>query len=733
MRKICAFFLAAVLMLGISVPASAAESLDSRLAKVTLAVKNTLDIPDTFDEFYGSLSEDEYSPYWALNWSNDTEWINVTANESGKVFMYQYYSSDDYDYSYPGSYYFRHSFDPVFPKVTRKMAKPYAEAFIAKVLTAGESVTLEESGETPSNETSYSYTGTLKINGLNSPFSVYVTVRTSDMKILDFSRSDLYTSVQGGIPSPEASITADRASEILSGTYKLEPLYLITEQDKPAHVVYVPLHSMSSVVDAKTGEIVDTTFYYPLYGGRGMFDEAGSMAADLNTGLTPAELEGIAKLEGVYTGEELDAIIRSQRILGVTDDFLFTGVSYYLNRETDEVTAYVSFTAENQDPEDYGISYENSDRYAPSGETISIYKSFDLDGKTGALKTASTYYDKTYSTTTESLAGPLDSAVQNWLRSNFADEFASCELYDSSGVSGTVPQDSYTYCQKVNGYFYTGNSLNLAVNTFTGTIDRFSIYWNDEITFAPADGVISVGSALNTYSKAYAFALGYTLKPVREQADDYRYYPAVYEIILSYSPVFDGYITGVDAITGELIAERYETGDMTISYNDLGSGYAKAKIEALAEYGIGFYSESFKPAQGLTEKDMILLLLSAAGYRYLYSEIDDNILDQVYQNAYSFGILQKGQRSPDRPVTRVEMVRTLVGITVYSEAAKIKGIFDCGFTDDRDISENDYGYVAIAKGLKIISGNTDGSFRPNETITRQEAAVMLYNFMSRDI
>jgi hypothetical protein len=130
---------------------------------------------------------------------------------------------------------------------------------------------------------------------------------------------------------------------------------------------------------------------------------------------------------------------------------------------------------------------------------------------------------------------------------------------------------------------------------------------------------------------------------------------------------------------------------------------------------------------------MILLLLSAAGYRYLYSEIDDNILDQVYQNAYTFGILQKGQRSPDRPVTRVEMVRTLVGITVYSEAAKIKGIFDCGFTDDRDISENDYGYVAIAKGLKIISGNTDGSFRPNETITRQEAAVMLYNFMSRDI
>ncbi|NLO48578.1 MAG: S-layer homology domain-containing protein [Clostridiales bacterium] len=731
MRKTFAFILALILSLGISAPASAAESLDSRLTKVTLAVKNTLDIPDTFDAFYGSLSEDVYAPFWSLYWSNEIEQLNVTANESGKVFMYQYDSREDNDY--PVTFYYRSLFDPIFPKVTRKMAKPYAEAFIAKVLTAGESVELEERNESPSNERYYSYSGTLKINGLDSPFSVYVTVRTADLKITDFSRSDLYTSVQGTLPSPEASITPDKASEILSDTYELEPLYVVTDQEKPAHVVYVPQHSMTSVVDAKTGEIVSTSLYYPLYGGRGLADTAeAGMKADHNAGLTPTELLGISKLEGVYTGEELDTMLRSRAILGVTDEFSFTGVNYYVDNETDEVTARIDYWAEGQNPEVYGAFSDNSSQTSVPDNTLSIYKSFELDAKTGILKNVYTYYNGKYDEAIDAQANPLDSAVESWMKTNFSDAFSACELYFSSAASNIVAQDSYTYCQKVNGYFYTGNSMNVTVNTFTGTIDNFSMYWNDEISFAPADDVISVDSALNTYAEAYMFTLGYTLKPIEERTDYSGYYPAVYEIILSYSPVFDGYITGVDAITGELISERYETGDMIIIYNDIGSSYARAKIEALAEYGIGFYADSFKPTLGLTEKDMILLLLSASGYRYLYDDIDDNSLDRIYQSAYSLGILPRDQRSPERPVTRIEMVRTLVGITTYAQAAEIKGIFDCGFTDDGDISDSDYGYAAIAKGLKIISGNTDGTFRPNETITRQEAAVMLYNFMSRD-
>ncbi len=746
MKKTLSILLVILLALGISLPAAAAETLDSRLTAVTLAVKDTLDIPDTFDEFYGTVYEDQYTPYWSLNWSSDNEQLYITANESGKIFSYQYYSSirDDYDeYSYS----YQPGFQPIFPKVTRAAAKPYAEAFLNKVLTEGESVTFETYAEQPSDPDAYSFSGTLKINGLDSPFSVYLTVRTADMTVTDFSRSDLYTSVSGTIPSPVPSITPEDASTILSGTYELEPLYIITENDKPAHVVYVPRHGMDSVVDAKTGEIVTASPYYPMW-ERGLYGSAPAMEADMNTsGLTPAELEGIAILEDVYTGEELDAILRNEAIFGVTDDFIYQSTDYYVDRETDEVSASVSYQATINNPSAYGLpEYDQIREEKPEGEII-IYKSFELDAKTGNIRGAYTYYygvNGEYSAQTT--VNPLQPAVETWLKANFAEEFSASALYESSVISSAITQDSYSYCQKVNGYFFTANSLNVTVNTVTGTIDNLSVYWDDSVLGGGGGGggggpggggggaaeeIVSADAALRTYADAYSFKLGYTLKPVGEPSEDY-YSAMVYEMILAYSPVFDGYITGVDAVTGELLFETYQNDTHVLAYNDLSSSYAQEKIEALAVYGIGYYSDSFLPASGLTEKDMILLLISASGYKFPYDTVTGEVLDQIYSIAYDYGILQREQRSPDRKITRVDMVRTLVGMTSFKQAAELKGIFNCGFSDDSAITQADYGYVAIAKGLGIISGNPDGSFRPNETITRQEAAVMLYNYMDRE-
>ena len=48
-----------------------------------------------------------------------------------------------------------------------------------------------------------------------------------------------------------------------------------------------------------------------------------------------------------------------------------------------------------------------------------------------------------------------------------------------------------------------------------------------------------------------------------------------------------------------------------------------------------------------------------------------------------------------------------------------------------EIGEANLGYVALAKGLGIVSGDAKGTFRPNAALTRREAAVMLYNLMSR--
>ena len=48
-----------------------------------------------------------------------------------------------------------------------------------------------------------------------------------------------------------------------------------------------------------------------------------------------------------------------------------------------------------------------------------------------------------------------------------------------------------------------------------------------------------------------------------------------------------------------------------------------------------------------------------------------------------------------------------------------------------DVDDDDYGVVAIAycKAHNIISGYDDGTFKPDATITRQEAASMIANAM----
>ena len=67
----------------------------------------------------------------------------------------------------------------------------------------------------------------------------------------------------------------------------------------------------------------------------------------------------------------------------------------------------------------------------------------------------------------------------------------------------------------------------------------------------------------------------------------------------------------------------------------------------------------------------------------------------------------------------------------YHETAKLKGIYKTAFADQDMISEDMLGYVALAQGLGIISGDGNGLFNPTESLTKADAAIMIYNYLSR--
>ena len=85
--------------------------------------------------------------------------------------------------------------------------------------------------------------------------------------------------------------------------------------------------------------------------------------------------------------------------------------------------------------------------------------------------------------------------------------------------------------------------------------------------------------------------------------------------------------------------------------------------------------------------------------------------------------------SPDDTVTREEF---LVAVMNLFGARNVPEIKSSGFTDDSAISTNAKGYVASAYFLGIISGDIEGGkiyFRPQDTITKAEAAVMINNIL----
>ena len=59
--------------------------------------------------------------------------------------------------------------------------------------------------------------------------------------------------------------------------------------------------------------------------------------------------------------------------------------------------------------------------------------------------------------------------------------------------------------------------------------------------------------------------------------------------------------------------------------------------------------------------------------------------------------------------------------------AELEDIFVSVFSD---VSENK-GYVAILSAMNVINGDELGNFNPSMNLSRADAAIMLYNYLSK--
>ncbi len=93
-----------------------------------------------------------------------------------------------------------------------------------------------------------------------------------------------------------------------------------------------------------------------------------------------------------------------------------------------------------------------------------------------------------------------------------------------------------------------------------------------------------------------------------------------------------------------------------------------------------------------------------------------------WQNEGRVGGYQDGTFLPDRAITRAEFIRLLNNTATTTFTSDTQMHFS-------DVKQQDWYYNDIAKAVSgnVTKGFEDGTFRPNETITRAQAAVLICN------
>lgn len=750
-RKILSLFLVSLMLLGVAAPAFAAEASDQELMTVTAKVKTVLDLDtELYDDFQGYSEEDVLlGKRWNLSWTGDGIGLSITADNNGKIYAYNAYRAvEDIAVVMPSRSNGGRMDIPRLPEDKSVAAYETAKAFLARVLEAPvETIELSNDYKPSLRQDTYRYSGTILLNGLESPITCSVSVRAGDLTVLNFRRSDQHSGYLGTVPGKDTSVADAQARRLLRSTMKMEAKYVLQDDGKTAKVQYLPIRGDEYYVDGATGELVNLTelkskLWRSGGGGVNRFEvsmdaaapeEAGSMK---NASLTQAEKDGAAILKEALDKEELDKVLKNAWPELGLDKYTLASASYSIYERKLEEGA-------ERTPDDYDVTCRLT--YGRQMDNATANKYVTVDAKTGELKSlhsGRSYKDGWPDTFPVSVpVNVAQSTAEAFLTAFAGDNYAKLGLFSTDNAKVNKSWEHTFVFQHTNaGYFYDGNTYTVSIDAQDGTITDLYGHFDDKVELVTPKKVVGEAAAIEAYEAALTLKYGYMEVPVSISLAGPQLMPllkeAGYEYVNALKTGFvltqpeNAYISAVDAETGEVVSSEYTPGEESvITYDDLDGHWVKTAAEALAVFQIGFGGGSLKPADALTQRDMIALLLSVEGYSFDPATATKDDVDWLYNRAYTYGLVTPETRDEDKAVTRGELVKVLLDSAGYEKIAALPGIFRCDFTDAASISADQMGYAALAQGLGLVNGGSAGAFAAGRTATRAEAISFLYQYM----
>lgn len=400
--------------------------------------------------------------------------------------------------------------------------------------------------------------------------------------------------------------------------------------------------------------------------------------------------------EGLVSGMQAQIYARSIPELNIDDSYQVQQANYYKNTNDDFLITI---------------------RYTKAKHTISVTlnaKTLDIVGFFN-----SELSERTSISTVSSLR--LKAVTDKFLKTHMTSYFSQLSTPKINIVEGITNTCTVIYERVVDGVPFRSNSAQFLINS-DGEIISMSFIW-DNVEFEDLSNIISINNAYDVFFQNIGLYLVYIRTSDTTAQPVYIVNPQIPAIISAKS----GAVLSYD---GSPSRPR-----KSLNYVGLKGHYAEDIVTTLADYDIFVSEGKVLLDVPIYQKDLIVLLAAVSPdgmpiYERPGGTITDEELEMVYNNLVTKNVIGRDEISPRSYVKREDAVKFLLRTAGYKELAELEGIFKLPFEDADEITEGLYGYVSLARGLRLISGS-EGFFYPNRNLSNADALVMIYNYLNR--
>lgn len=686
-RKLKSLVIMLILTLIITGIPSKGFAKEEDLSKDIQKIKSLFKIGDEYEHFHKSKydrldGKDETNLYW----SGQNKYLNVTIDEEGNIINY---NKDEYGSS-------RNTRVHKFPKITKEEGEKTAKDFIKKlypdivnkVKINDETNIYGLYGRENLREYTYNFTR-VENNIFFNVNNVYIGVDTQTGEVRNFNinwQKDLK------FVDTKDTISKDEAKEIYKDNIELELVYRLkdTDEDTKSYLGYNIIDTDKSV-DAKTKDILSTSYKY-------MYSIYGSQFNKMMENISIEEENKLIDSNKIISREEARKKLVDTFKLG--EGYEVDDCRLISNKEKDIYVweVMVMKRVENS------ASGTGSRVNAKTGEIVS----FSDPGSWEQKKDEKSKYSKE----------ELLKKAKEFIKQNDAKKYQEVEYIeyrDEDSFYNERNISNFVFIRKANDIKVENNGFRISLSNVTGNVLSYDYNWND-LEFESLENIIDKDEAKEILLENRELNLQYQIQNNEKEKENVK---LVYD--------FEDKYLVVDAKKGEVIDNRKNLVDKIEKqqYKDIENSFAKNQINKLNNHIILFEGEEFKPKQEITQKEFLKLLAQTREMYYIYEDEG-----YMYERFVRDGILKEEEKNMEAKVTREEAIKYIIRIFGQEPLDNLGDIYKIEYDDADQISTNLKGHIAIAKGLGVISG--EGSFRPKDNLTREEAAVLIYNILNRD-